>query len=296
MNIKTAKDLTYEMTRKLINYNPDTGIVTWKDSGEIASKINKSSKGYIRKMIYIGGYSFVEARVIWLYMTGDWPTYVIDHINRDTLDNRWCNLRDVPVSENNKNVSLTKNNKTGYSGIYLSPYDKYLCLVKRDNKSHFIGSFDTIEEAFKARVAWIEAYDKSKEVINLRPEYEPKINQKTGEYGICVMEIRGKIKYNITFRSLGNIINLGRVDTLEYAIQLRDKYFEDLKNGCLKDLSEYKPPKRATSKNLAAEGVYIVKGRYKVMFRSNSHRVYLGYFDTLEEAVEAKCKWLEENT
>lgn len=296
MRIKTANELTYEIVKDLINYDQDTGLVTWNTNGKEAGWKNTSARGYVRKMIKIYNYSFVEARVIWLYMTGDWPKFVVDHINRDTLDNRWCNLRDVPVSENNKNVSLTKDNKTGYSGIYLSEYNKYTCHVKRDKINYFIGSFDTVEEAFKARITWLESYDKNNEILNLRPEYAPKINEKTGEYGICKMYINGNLKYNITFRSLGNIVNLGRVDTLEYAIELRDRYLNDLKNGCLKELSEYKKPKPKSSSNLAGPGIYLIKNRFKVMFRINSQKVYLGYFDTLEEAIEAKRKWLEDNT
>lgn len=49
---------------------------------------------------------------------------VVDHINHDTLDNRKANLRICTVSENNKNLSLSKRNNSGYIGV---SYDKSRC-------------------------------------------------------------------------------------------------------------------------------------------------------------------------
>lgn len=43
---------------------------------------------------------------------------VIDHINRNTLDNRRCNLRDADMQLNSYNRRLNRNNKTGYKGVH----------------------------------------------------------------------------------------------------------------------------------------------------------------------------------
>ncbi|WP_428999737.1 HNH endonuclease signature motif containing protein [Stenotrophomonas maltophilia] len=44
-----------------------------------------------------------QHRLAWLYMTGQWPSGEIDHINHDRSDNRWHNLRDVSHQANQQN-------------------------------------------------------------------------------------------------------------------------------------------------------------------------------------------------
>ena len=42
---------------------------------------------------------------------------IIDHINRDTLDNRRENLRFATASDNMKNINIQSNNKSGITGV-----------------------------------------------------------------------------------------------------------------------------------------------------------------------------------
>ena len=71
--------------------------------------------GYLEGKI-LGKY-YKAHRVIWLWMTGEWPKEQVDHINHDRTDNRWCNLREASRLENYRNQSQYKNNK---SGLYRS--------------------------------------------------------------------------------------------------------------------------------------------------------------------------------
>lgn len=72
----------------------------------------------------------------------------VDHINHDTLDNRKANLRLATTAQNNKNAPKRKDNKSGYKGVsWRRDKEKYQAKIKNDNVQHYLGYFDTPEEA-----------------------------------------------------------------------------------------------------------------------------------------------------
>lgn len=77
---------------------------------------------------------------------------VVDHINRNKLDNRRENLRVVPKQVNSWNHKIISTNKSGYNGVYWSKEcDKWAVQICRDGYRKHIGLFDSIEKAVLAR-------------------------------------------------------------------------------------------------------------------------------------------------
>jgi len=71
---------------------------------------------------------------------------IIDHINRNKLDNRRENLREVTPSQNQQNKSIQSNNKTGYKGVS-KVKGLYLARIRVDGKQFRLGTFVTAEQA-----------------------------------------------------------------------------------------------------------------------------------------------------
>lgn len=82
---------------------------------------------------------------------------VVDHINRNRLDNRRVNLRIVTSHVNSLNTSVQKNNTTKYLGVHKTRYGTYHATIKLNGKNIGLGTFKNIDEAIKARK---EAEDK----------------------------------------------------------------------------------------------------------------------------------------
>lgn len=79
------------------------------------------------------------------------PDKVIDHINRNKLDNRKSNLRLCTPKDNSRNLSIAKNNTSGVTGVRKTKYNKWNVRITVDRKEVHIGNFDGIEEAIRAR-------------------------------------------------------------------------------------------------------------------------------------------------
>lgn len=85
--------------------------------------------------------------------------FVIDHINRNRLDNRKENLRFVTQEVNTLNRSMQRNNKCGHKGIYYDKSrDKYVAEIKVKGKKIYLGRYENIEDAINAREKAVEEY------------------------------------------------------------------------------------------------------------------------------------------
>jgi hypothetical protein len=146
--------LTQDRVKDLLHYCPKTGIfarlVTCGGQlpGSIPGRIN--SNGY--RDISIDGRRYMAHRLAWFYVYGFYPRSEIDHINRIKSDNRIANLRLASRKQNCENVGKRQSNTSGITGVDLR-YGKWRVRINHYGKSIFIGSFNTLEDAYLARIA-----------------------------------------------------------------------------------------------------------------------------------------------
>jgi hypothetical protein len=147
--MKNNTELTQEIVRKLLHYDPETGLLFWRKNSKLAFN-TLTQKGYLKGQLYKRTY--FSHRIIWLWMTGNWPNEQIDHINHNRKDNRFLNLREVTNKENHKNRKINPRNKTGINGVsWCKRENKWRVQVRNMNKNIHIGYFDTKEEAQRVR-------------------------------------------------------------------------------------------------------------------------------------------------
>ena len=140
----------------LLDYNPKTGIFTWKvyrgskvPAGAIAGHVRKD--GYI--MIGIGK-NYLAHRLAIYYVRGYWSENEIDHINKNPTDNRIINLREVSHSCNMSNSKQQKNTSSGIKGVsWCKLYQKWTSHIQINKKQKNLGNFKDFTEAVCHRFA-----------------------------------------------------------------------------------------------------------------------------------------------
>jgi hypothetical protein len=163
-----------ETLRKLLDYDPETGLLTWKarDQADFIGTKKRTTAHLCRQWnskhagklalsaLTVWGYRrgrvlgqlIMAHRVVWAISKGAWPADQIDHINGNPADNRISNLRDVSGGENMKNQRAYKSNKTGTVGVYWhSSAAKWGAAISRNGKQIHLGCYDNIEDAISAR-------------------------------------------------------------------------------------------------------------------------------------------------
>ena len=166
-------EITPDILRSLIDYDPQTGSLIWKTrtpdmfrgqkqdprhSCRVWNTANAgqpalaclNGNGYLHGAVF--GIPMTAHQVAWAIHHGVFPEHGIDHINGDRLDNRAANLRDVPDAENAKNQKINARNTSGVAGVsYFARTGKWVAMIKGDGKVRNLGYFDTLEEAAAAR-------------------------------------------------------------------------------------------------------------------------------------------------
>lgn len=145
------RDITVDLLNELFTYDKETGKLYRKaprKSVNVGDEVgHDNGRGYLR--VSINGKSYRVHRIVFLMHKGYYPA-VLDHIDGNSHNNRIENLRPASRSQNQHNSKLAKNNTSGYKGVsYNKRANKFTAIVAHNNKSIFLGYYNTPEEANK---------------------------------------------------------------------------------------------------------------------------------------------------
>jgi len=162
VKIKYCNNLSARYVRSILDYNPETGIFTWRHrpdagrvwnlrfAGKVAGNVNRKS-GYHR--ISINGSRYYSHRLVWLLMTGKWPVAEIDHRDKIRSNNKFNNLRQATHSQNHCNKTSPQN-RSGYKGVYFDKkVGRFGASIKIRRRSKFLGYFSNPRDGYRVYCA-----------------------------------------------------------------------------------------------------------------------------------------------
>lgn len=150
-------ELTQQRLRSIFLYAPRKGVFYWIDPpsthgdlvGEEAGSLAYAN-GKPYHSIQIGGRKIKRSRLAFLWMEGRCPSDQIDHINGDSTDDRWLNLREATATENAWNHKTRSKRSSLPMGVRTTSAGRFTARIGYCGKQIALGTFDTAEEAAHA--------------------------------------------------------------------------------------------------------------------------------------------------
>lgn len=132
------------LLRTIFSYDPHTGVIVW--ARMLSNKVSPGTK--LGPMVKINGINYETPRIIWKWMAGKDPSGLVDHADRNHLNNKWVNLREATFSQNLCNkVSPPRDLPRN---IYLR-HGKYVGKVCFEGTTYRLGPYEYLEEAVARR-------------------------------------------------------------------------------------------------------------------------------------------------
>ena len=142
--------VTQELVKSLFDYKD--GRLYWKIKtgptvkvGNISGYINNRGLRGCRYLIKMKGGVFIGARIIFLWHHGYLPE-IVDHIDRDALNDKIENLRGAIREQNSRNRTSAKGSTSQYLGVSKDD-NRWVVNISINKKQTFLGSFDDEKEA-----------------------------------------------------------------------------------------------------------------------------------------------------
>jgi hypothetical protein len=140
--------INQKQLKQLLRY--ENGKLYWLNTGIEAGCVDKKLK---RHRIKINNKSYFRSRLVFLYFKGylpKYPRFVIDHKNKNKLDDKIENLRKATNGQNKANGQKYKDTNSLPKGVYSRPSGKYQAHIRFNGVLIYLGTFDNPEKAHEA--------------------------------------------------------------------------------------------------------------------------------------------------
>ena len=159
--------LSQQYLKECFDYDPETGLLTWKKrplshfkNKTVHRNINNKMAGKNAGRNNSTRYFEVQLnkkkhkahRIVMLLIYGWESNLQIDHINHNRADNRLNNLRYVTRTENMRNRIISSNNKTGIHGVHFDKSsNSFISRIGINNNRIRLGCYKSFFDACCAR-------------------------------------------------------------------------------------------------------------------------------------------------
>lgn len=146
---------TIEEWKEWVHYDPETGFFTKRKGPKAGQRAEIKMQPSPRKFYYeirIGDRARMYAQRLAFVLMGEPLPAEVDHIDQDSLNNRWANLRGVNHRANCMNQKMNARNTSGHMGVHWDKSrNKWCASIKVKQKKIALGRFNDIADAITAR-------------------------------------------------------------------------------------------------------------------------------------------------
>lgn len=142
------EEITVSFLKEVFDYK--NGAFYWKKVLSAHGKIGRmvgcnNGKGYLK--VGINKKYYAIHRLMFLYHNGYLPK-IVDHIDRNPLNNYPSNLREATAQQNALNRGIRSDNKSTYKGVsFHKQTNKWQAEIQINGKAKYLGIYDTKEKA-----------------------------------------------------------------------------------------------------------------------------------------------------